>query len=170
MRLKKINAGNIPHSATWHAKRMNVKNENLLKYFDMVSDNRQEKKVQHKMSDIIALVFFAMLGNANEWAATEILGKEHEKFLRKYLELANGIPSHDTIQRVFAMVSPESLQKVQKQWNELLSSGEGEKIKRQWKKLVAASKSTLLHYPMAVRITPTVISNIPIPPSILIFS
>ena len=38
----------------------------LLKYLDTVTDNRQEKKVQHKMSDIIALVFFAMLANADE--------------------------------------------------------------------------------------------------------
>jgi hypothetical protein len=99
--------------------------KNLLKYFDMVSDNRQAKKVQHKMTDIIALVFLAMLGNANEWVAIEIFGKEHEKFLRRYLELPNGIPSHDTIQRIFAMVSSESLQKIQKQWNELLSSEKG---------------------------------------------
>jgi len=85
--------------------------KNLLKYFDMVSDNRQEKKVQHKMTDIKALVFLAMLGNANEWVAIEIFGKEHEKFLRRYLELPNGIPSHDTIQRVFAMVSSDICKK-----------------------------------------------------------
>jgi len=104
--------------------------ENLLKYLGMVRDNRQEKKVQHKMSDIIALVFFAMLSNANEWVEIEIFGREHEKFLRRYLELPNGIPSHDTIQRVFAMVSPEFLQGFQILWNEMLNSDEGEKIKR----------------------------------------
>lgn len=102
----------------------------LLKYLNMITDKRQEKKVQHKMTDIIALVFFAMLGNANEWIAIEIFGKEHEKFLRRYLELPNGIPSHDTIQRVFAMVSPEFLQTFQKLWNEMLNSDEGEKIKK----------------------------------------
>jgi len=104
--------------------------ENALKYLSMVTDNRQEKKVWHKMSDIIALVFFAMLANADEWVEIEIFGKEHEGFLRKYLELAYGIPSHDTIQRVFAMVSPEFLQGFQVLWNEMLNSEEGEKIKR----------------------------------------
>ena len=103
---------------------------NILKYLEMIPDSRQEKKVRHKLSDIIALVFFAMLANANEWVAIEIFGKEHEKFLRKYLELPNGIPSHDTIQRVFAMVSPEFLQGFQKLWNEMLNSSEGEKIKK----------------------------------------
>jgi len=96
----------------------------------MARDNRQEKKVLHKMSDIIALVFFAMLANANEWVEIEIFGQEHEAFLRRYLELPNGIPSHDTIQRVFAMVSPEYLERFQMLWNEMLSSDEGEKIKK----------------------------------------
>lgn len=104
--------------------------KNLLKYLTRVTDNRQEKKIWHKMSDIIALVFFAMLANANEWVAIEIFGKEHETFLRRYLELQNGIPSHDTIQRVFAMVSSEFLQGFQILWNEMLNSEEGEKIKK----------------------------------------
>lgn len=101
-----------------------------LKYLEKVEDLRQKKKILHKMSDIIALVFFAMLANANEWPAIEIFGKEHESFLRRYLELPNGIPSHDTIERVFAMVSPEFLEKFQMLWNEMLNSGEGEKIKK----------------------------------------
>jgi len=102
----------------------------LLQYLNTVIDRRQEIKVRHKMSDIIALVFFALLSNANIWEEIEIFGQEHEEFLRKYLELPNGIPSHDTIQRVFAMVSPEFLQKYQQLWNELLNSDEGEKIKK----------------------------------------
>lgn len=84
--------------------------ETLLQYLSRVMDNRQEKKVLHKMGDIIALVFFAILSNANEWIEIEEFGREHEAFLRRYIALPNGIPSHDTIQRVFAMVSPEFLQ------------------------------------------------------------
>jgi hypothetical protein len=75
--------------------------EIVLKYLSMVMDIRQAKKVLHKMSDIIALVFFAMLSNADGWEEVESFGKEHEGFLRRYLELPNGIPSHDTIQPEF---------------------------------------------------------------------
>jgi hypothetical protein len=82
------------------------------------------------MSDIIALVFFALLANANDFVSIEVFGKEHGKFLGRYLELANGIPSHDTIQRVFAMVSPEFLQGFQVRWEAMLNSEEGEKVKR----------------------------------------
>lgn len=102
----------------------------LLKYLDNVTDRRQENKVCHKMKDIIVLVFLAKLANANEWTEIEIFGKEHEEFLCRYLELPYGIPSHDTIQRVFAIVSPEFLQNFRAQWNEMLNSNEGEKIKK----------------------------------------
>lgn len=74
--------------------------------------------------------FFATLANADDWVEMEVFGKEHEKILRNYPELPNGIPSHDTIQRVFAMVAPEFLENFQKQWNEMLNSNEGDKIKR----------------------------------------
>ena len=104
--------------------------EEVLKYLNLVVDKRQEKKVLHKMSDIIALVFFALLGNADEWVEIETFGEEHEEFLRTYLELPNGIPSHDTIQRVFSMVSSEFLSGLQTLWNEMLNSSEGEKVRK----------------------------------------
>lgn len=104
--------------------------EEVFGYLQQVIDIRQKKKVLHKMSDIIALVFMALLANAEDWTEIEVFGKEHEGFLRTYLELPNGIRSHDTIQRVFAMVAPEFMEKFQKLWNEGLSSGEGEKLRK----------------------------------------
>lgn len=102
----------------------------LLDYASAVTDIRQEKKVLHKMTDIIMLVFFATLANADDWVEMEVFGKEHEAFLRNYLELPNGIPSHDTIQRVFAMVPSEFLENFQKKWSETLNGDEGNKVKR----------------------------------------
>ncbi|MCL1941622.1 MAG: ISAs1 family transposase [Synergistaceae bacterium] len=104
--------------------------DELLKYLDMVEDKRQERKVRHKMRDIIALVFLATLANMNDWVSIEIFGKEHEGFLRKHLTLSNGIPSHDTIQRVMVMVSPEFLQGYQVQWDKWLNNGDGDKLKK----------------------------------------
>ena len=69
--------------------------EELLMYTESVSDLRQKRKVRHKMSDIIALVFFASLANADDWVEIAVFGQEHNSFLRKYLELPEGIPSHD---------------------------------------------------------------------------
>ena len=103
---------------------------NMLQWIKWVIDLRQENKVKHLMRDIIAIVFFAKIANADEWTQIHYFAKEKEKYLRKYLELPNGIPSHDTIQRVFAMVSPDFLKKLQIRWNELLNSNQGEKLKK----------------------------------------
>jgi len=102
----------------------------ILDYLKTVTDKRQAKKVRHNMGDIIALVFFTLLGNADEWTAIEVFGIEHEEILRRYLEPPYSIPSHDTIERVFAMVSPEFLQKFRTLWEEIINSNKGEKIKK----------------------------------------
>lgn len=109
---------------------MESKLEGIMAYLERVEDKRQEKKVRHKMGDIIALVFFASVANADDFVEIEVFGKEYNEFLGKYLELPGGIPSHDTIQRVFAMVSPEFLGRFQAQWNEMLNSDEGKRIKK----------------------------------------
>ena len=99
----------------------------ILMYLDVVVDNRQSAKVSHKIKDAIELTFFAEFANAEKCEDVEVFGNEHEEFLRQYLELPYGIPSHDTIQRIFAVLSPEFLQGFRDKFNEILSSGEGEK-------------------------------------------
>lgn len=105
---------------------------NIIQWLEtaIVMDIRQQGKVEHLMKDIIALVFFAKLANADEWTAIYCFGVSNEKFLRKYLELPNGIPSHDTIERVFSIVSPEYLQEFRKRWDEVMSGNMGNKIRR----------------------------------------
>ena len=61
------------------------------------------------MKDIIAIVFFAELANASEWIEIYLFALTNEEPLRKHLELPYGISSHDTIQRLFAIVSSEYL-------------------------------------------------------------
>ena len=105
-------------------------NEIIIYIEEIINDGRQQSKVRHKMSDIIGIVLFAMLANANEWEEIAGFAKEHENFLRKYLTLENGIPSHDTIRRVYGMINPEILQQIQNKWNELLNNDEGAKLKK----------------------------------------
>ena len=63
-------------------------------------DNRYQPNVKHLMSDIIMITFFAVLSKATEWTEIEIFVKKQEKWLKQYLQLPNGIPSHDTIQLI----------------------------------------------------------------------
>ena len=106
------------------------KMNNIYQWLEIVEDTRQQGKIKHLMKDIIAIVFFASLANASEWMEIYYFAVSKERFLRKHLELPWGIPSHDTIQRVMAIVSPEFLQGFQKRWNEVMSGNGGEKIKR----------------------------------------
>lgn len=102
----------------------------ILKTIELIEDKRQEKKVKHKLLDIVIIVLFAKLANADDWEEIEIFAKFNEEFLKQYIELENGIPSHDTIQRVMGSIAPEHMQNVYGKWNELVNSNEGEKLKK----------------------------------------
>lgn len=104
--------------------------EQLLQWMEMIEDMRQQAKVRHSLKDILAIVLFATLANANTWEEMEDFAKNQEPYLRKYLELKNGIPSHDTIQRAMGMVRTEYLQQLQLKWQSLLNTNEGERIKK----------------------------------------
>lgn len=73
------------------------------------NDTRYAPNVKHKMEDIILITLFAILAKCNEWTEIESFAKKKEKWLRQYLKLPNGIPSHDTIQRVISILEPQSL-------------------------------------------------------------
>ena len=71
-----------------------------------------------------------MLANAEGWNEIEIFAKYYEEELKELFELENGIPSHDTIERAFAMLAPDFLEYFQKRFVEMLNNDEGEKIKK----------------------------------------
>ena len=104
--------------------------DELLKWMDYIEDNRQQTKVRHKLKDIIVIVLFAMLANVDDWVEMEYFAHYHEAYLKKYIELRNGIPSHDTFCRVFGMLSSEILQKLYGKWQELLNQNEGEALRK----------------------------------------
>ena len=102
----------------------------LLEWLVTAEDPRQQAKVWHLMKDIIALVFFAELANASEWTEIYLFAVAKEEPLRKYLELPHGIPSHDTIQRVFAMVSSDYLKEFRERWNHVMATDIGNTIRK----------------------------------------
>jgi predicted transposase YbfD/YdcC len=77
-----------------------------------ITDPREQWKVKHILSEIIAIVFFAVLSNENEWAMIEDFARDREEELRHYLTLPGGIPSHDTIERVFSLIDESELERM----------------------------------------------------------
>ena len=102
----------------------------LLEWMEYIEDNRQQTKVRHKLKDIIVIVLFATLANVDDWVEMEYFAHYYEEYLKKYIELKNGVPSHDTLCRVFGMLSPEVLQQLYQKWQELLNENEGETLRK----------------------------------------
>lgn len=67
---------------------------------DAIPDYRHPSYIRHLAGDIVMIVFFALLGNANEWGEIESFARQKEKWLRRYLGLPNGDPTDDMIRIV----------------------------------------------------------------------
>src|SRR3954464_6586402 len=76
-------------------------------HFEALEDPRIDRCKRHQLSDILFLAVCAMLCGANDFVAMEKFGHAKRAWLTKFLELPGGIPSHDTIGRVFALLDAE---------------------------------------------------------------
>jgi predicted transposase YbfD/YdcC len=85
-------------------------------HFGEISDPRQGQNVQHKLLDVIIIAICGVICGADGWVEIENFGRQKEGWLRKYLELPKGIPSHDTFGRVFARIDPEEFQHSFMEW------------------------------------------------------
>ena len=83
-----------------------MNSKNILDHFGELPDPREDNK-RHKLIDILAIVLCASICGAEKWEDIETFGRAKESWFRKYLELPHGIPSHDTLARVFALLDPE---------------------------------------------------------------
>jgi len=88
----------------------------ILEHFSTLTDPRVPLKTRHRLIDIIVITICGTICGADNW--TEIAGyaKIKRKWLEKFLELPNGIPSHDTFGRVFSLLSPEEFQRCFLSW------------------------------------------------------
>jgi len=91
-------------------------------FFENLTDPRMERTKRHALLDIIILAVCATLGNADGWADIERFGNAKLDFFRSFLELPNGIPSHDTFGRVFSLLDPAELLACLQAWLDALSA------------------------------------------------
>src|SRR5512147_380590 len=74
----------------------------LSEHFSALPDPREAGLVEHKLLDIITIAICAVICGADSWVEIEEFGKARYEWLMGFLELPNGIPSHDTFGRVLA--------------------------------------------------------------------
>lgn|SRR5574337_966178 len=79
-------------------------------HFAKVEDPRVERTRQHELLDIIVIAICAVICSADTWVDVEAWGNAKLDWLRKYLPLPNGIPSHDTFGDVFGRLKPEQFE------------------------------------------------------------
>lgn len=81
--------------------------QSIAEHFGTLEDPRRLHSIQHSLQDILTLSICAVICGADSFTAIEEFGHTKTDFLRRYLKLPNGIPSHDTIGRVFALLDTE---------------------------------------------------------------
>jgi predicted transposase YbfD/YdcC len=82
----------------------------LIKHFAILPDPRIERHRRHKLSDILVIAVCAVLCGAESFPAIEDFGQARYEWLKQFLELPGGIPSHDTFTRVFRLLDPVQFQ------------------------------------------------------------
>lgn len=90
--------------------------EAIEEHFSKVSDPRKDRTKDHKLIEIIAIAICAIICGAEGWTDMEIFGNSKVVWLKTFLELPNGIPSHDTFGRVFGMIDAQQFQLAFWEW------------------------------------------------------
>src|SRR3954466_14312498 len=85
--------------------------ETLIAAFETIEDPRCEWKVEHRLLDILVIAVCAVLGEAESFEDIALYGRCKREWLEGFLELPNGIPSHDTFRRVLTLVDPDAFER-----------------------------------------------------------
>lgn len=93
----------------------------IVEHFKNIEDPRIDRGKLHNLMDIIAIAICAVICGADTWEDMELFGEAKHEWLKQFLELPNGIPSHDTFGRVFSIISPVEFQRSFLNWIKAIS-------------------------------------------------
>jgi predicted transposase YbfD/YdcC len=105
-----------------------VFDSNVLKHFSGLEDPRIERSKQHLLDDIVAIAILAVIAGADSWVAIETYAQAKQEWLRQFLALPNGIPSHDTIARVFARLDSQAFEQCFLNWIQSMTQAMGAQV------------------------------------------
>lgn len=107
----------------------NFNTTKIVEHFSCLEDERIIGRTDHKLIDIIIITICAVICGSDEWTEIEAYGKAKKEWLKTFLELPNGIPSHDTFGRVFSIIQPDKFSDCFINWvNSVFIKTEGQVI------------------------------------------
>jgi predicted transposase YbfD/YdcC len=92
----------------------------VVRHFGGLKDPRVLRRRMHNLCDMIAIALCAVISGAESWEDVAEYGRQKESWLKSFLRLPNGIPSHDTFNRVFRMLRPDHFQACFARWMQSL--------------------------------------------------
>ena len=93
----------------------------VMDHFQDLEDPRIERSKRHGLLDIITIAICAVICGADSWVYVEMFGKSKEDWFRSFLDLPNGIPSHDTFGDVFSRLNPDRFQECFMEWSQAVA-------------------------------------------------
>jgi predicted transposase YbfD/YdcC len=90
--------------------------DGIVESFSELSDPRRPGRVQHKLIDILVIAVSAVIAGAETWTDIANYGAMKKDWLSTFLDLSDGVPSHDTFRRVFTLINPNNFEQCFYQW------------------------------------------------------
>lgn len=88
----------------------------IMEYFAQIPDPRMERTRHHSLVSVLVLSVCAVICGADSFVAIEQFGRAKLAWLKTFLHLPHGIPSHDTIGRIFSTLNPGALNEAFRRW------------------------------------------------------
>src|SRR5215210_1165056 len=88
----------------------------ISEHLSTLTDPRAERGKEHLLVDILTITLCAVICGADDWVAVATFGETKAGWLRTFLALPHGIPSHDTFGRVFRLLDPDELRRCFVAW------------------------------------------------------
>ena len=95
--------------------------DGLAACFAGLADARETRRCDHRLIDILMIAISAVIACAESWEDIELYGRSKQAWLKSFLALPNGIPSHDTFRRVFMLIDPDAFEGCFARWAQSLT-------------------------------------------------
>jgi predicted transposase YbfD/YdcC len=94
----------------------------MTRFFARLPDPRRAHRRLHRLQDIVVIALCAVIAGAQDWQQIVTFGRKRRDWLRGFLELPHGIPSHDTFERVFDRLKPQAFHRCFRDWVQAVSA------------------------------------------------